>query len=193
MTKTSAGLLERLRDPQDSSAWRRFFGLYAPLLFEHARARGLAPADAEEVRDQCWDIVIRRMKDFVYDPARGRFKSWLFKIINARIVDRLRRRRAESLHTGDLAALGGRQSDPVVLWEAQWREEHLRHCFERARTRVSERVFQAFELLLVHDRSVTAVCDELGMNANQVYKAKAQVLQEVRALLAQLDPSEPST
>jgi DNA-directed RNA polymerase specialized sigma24 family protein len=73
------------------------------------------------------------------------------------------------------------------LWEQQWQQEHLRYCVEQVRASVSEVNYRAFHMLVFEEATVQQVCSRLGMNPNQVYKAKSRVLQRVRQRLAELD------
>ena len=38
---TRPSLLRRIRDPGDTQSWRTFVDLYGPLIYRHARSRGL--------------------------------------------------------------------------------------------------------------------------------------------------------
>lgn len=182
---TSRTLLERVRDPGDGAAWREFHDLYAPLLLQFARARGLAIDDAEEVRDDCLALLARKLQAFLYDRNKGGFKGWLFRIAQARATDALRRVRHPRLETGQVDAVRGREVEPEEAWERAWRVEHLRFALAKAEERVSERTYQAFQLLLIEGASVQDVCTRMGMAPDHVYKAKARALAAVRAILEQ--------
>jgi len=184
---TSADLLARVRRLDDHGAWQVFFDLYAPLLYRHARASGLPAADAAEVRDHCLLELTRTLPRWRYDRGRGRFKGYLHALVRAKVAD-VHRRRLRSRIAGDVttdaAALAPPEQDPRAAFERQWRAEHLRFCCEQARGLVSARTYRAFELLAVEGRSVAQVGAALGLNENQVYKAKSRVLVEVRRLMA---------
>ena len=183
---TSRTLLERLRDPSDQVAWERFHTLYAPLLEGFALARGLSRDDAEELRDDCLALVVRKLPEFEYDPSRGGFKSWLYRIAAGRAVDLLRRPPARRAETVELAGLRDPHPAPDEAWDEVWRKEHLRFALQEASKRLSERTQQVFAMLLLGGRSVEEVCDLMGMNANQVYKAKGRALRAVRETLERL-------
>ena len=51
---------------------------------------------------------------------------------------------------------------------------------------------KAFCMLLFEECTVKQVCARLGLNANQVYKAKSRVLQRVRQLMARFDSDVPA-
>ena len=177
---TSKTLLHRVRDARDEAAWQDFFRIYSPLLERYARSHGLTAADAEDVRDQCLAVVARKMPAFEYERAKGGFKGWLYRIARGKVIDHLRRPQARQAETRELGALVDHEPTPDQVWEDGWRAEHLRYCLEIARAKESERTYAAFELLLEHDLSVPEVCERLGLNANQVYKAKSRVLARVR-------------
>ncbi|MCK4660266.1 MAG: sigma-70 family RNA polymerase sigma factor [Phycisphaerae bacterium] len=186
MPETRATLLMRIKDPRDEVAWREFHALYAPLLYRYACARGLLPADAEEVRDQCLEVLTRSMPGFEYDRGKGRFKSWLRRIVNNKVSNLLRDRRERIAQSREVLAVPDPHPSPDELWEEQWRYQHLKHCVEQVKGLISEKNYRAFSMLLFDGCSVAQVCAELEMNPNQVYVAKSRALQRVRQKLAEL-------
>ncbi len=186
METTRVSLLLRVKNPQDSRAWQEFFDIYAPLLYRYARARRLSRVDAVEVRDQCLAIVARKIGGFEYDRRKGTFKSWLRRIADSKVADLLRRRRPGLAGNDVLETAAARSPSPAEHWEQVWELEHIRYCVERVRCEVSEPSFQAFRLLLFEGLAVQEVCERLGLNPNQVYKAKSKVLGHVRKRLVDL-------
>ena len=89
MVTTHASLLLRIKNRSDAEAWSEFHALYAPLLYRYARRRGMGREDAEEVRDQCIEVISRKIKDFDYDKEKGGFKNWLYRIASGKVVDHL--------------------------------------------------------------------------------------------------------
>jgi len=181
-------LLARIKDPKDSDAWRQFERLYSPLLYRYARGRGLARHDAEEVRDQCLEVIVRKIGEFEYDRHKGGFKNWLFRMVSHKVTDLHRKRREVHADSKDLRALVDPEPTPDELWEQTWQYEHLKFGVEQVRNEVAERDFQAFRMLVTDECSVAEVCRRLDLNPNQVYKAKARVLRRVREQLIAMDP-----
>jgi RNA polymerase sigma-70 factor (ECF subfamily) len=64
---TPASLLERLRDPREQTAWKRFVQLYTPLLFRWARRAGLPTQDAEDLMQDIFTTLVQRLPAFRYD------------------------------------------------------------------------------------------------------------------------------
>ena len=180
LSNTRASLLVRLRDISDGAAWCEFHELYAPLLYHYARARGLHHVDAEEVRSECFAALVRQMLEFEYDRAKGTFKSWLRTMVCRRVADRLRRQRELNVEGNVLDQLQDDHSGEDEAWEAEWRRQHLNYCIDQAKLEVSEQTWQAFQLLAEKDATVVEVGNQLGMNSNQVYKAKARMLSVIK-------------
>ncbi len=187
MNSTRASLIARLADRNDSEAWENFQSLYGPLIRNFARAQGLTGHDADEVRDQCFEVVVRRMRDFQYDPSKAGFKAWLYRIVRGKVIDSRRRKREVGLESEELRDLLDPSPTAEQLWNTRWDHEHLLHGLERARALVSPKNWRAFEMLLIEDASVADVCSALALNTNQVYKAKSRVLAEVRRILDRED------
>jgi RNA polymerase sigma-70 factor (ECF subfamily) len=186
MSTTRATLLERVRDLRDAAAWEEFFALYAPLLEGYARAFGLPTADAEDVRDQCLALVVQRLETFHYDREKGSFKSWLHRIARDKVVDGLRRPRAQQPETQALLAVPDPGDGPDLAWEREWRAEHLRFAMAEVRRNEDEAHRGLFDLLLGEELSAAEIGARTGLNANQVYKARSRLVQEVRAVLLRL-------
>ncbi len=179
MDTTRKTLLIRLKTRSDSQAWREFYQLYGPLLYRYARSRGLSREDAEDVRSQCLVIVVQKIAEFEYDKAKGGFKNWLRRIASNKIVDLYRKRREKVAESQHLRGLLDPEPGPDEVWEQTWRNVHLRYCVEQVRDATSPRNYEAFRLLVLENVSVDEVCHRLGMNRNQVYKAKSRVLRHV--------------
>ncbi len=191
MDETRASLLLRVKDPRDAVAWGEFHNLYAPLLYAYARGRGLNHEDAEDVRSTCYEALVKQLPGFEYDKTKGGFKAWLRTLVQRRVVDLLRQRREAHADSHELAAVADPTPGPDDLWEQSWRQQHLRFCVDKVRTQVPEQTYAVFRMLVDDDKTVPDVCQSLGLNSNQVYKAKARMLTLIRAEMAILDP-DPS-
>lgn len=134
--------------------------------------------DREDIVQEVMLIAWQKLPAFDYDPAKGRFRSWLCTIIQ-RTAHRFRERKtrgeifADAVTAADLAA----GVDPEI--EAISQREWERHVSDMAWARVSER-FEAQVLLafkaLVSGKSGESVATELGLSPNSVYVYKKRVL-----------------
>jgi RNA polymerase sigma-70 factor (ECF subfamily) len=88
VAQTPLSLLNRLREhPADGEAWQRFDGLYRPLLFIWLRRYSIQQQDADDLVQQVFEVVLREMPHFRYDPDRGNFRGWLRGILVNRLRD----------------------------------------------------------------------------------------------------------
>lgn len=186
MPTTRASLLIRIKDPRDTEAWAQFHDLYAPLIYRYARERGLGREDAEDVRSKCYEAIVRQIKTFDYEKAKGGFKAWLRTIVNRRVVDLSRKRRPQQAKSTQMRQLSSDEPQPDEIWEEQWKLQHLRYCVELIRKRTSARNFEIFSMAVLDGIPVKEVCDALGIAPDQVYKAKARILRRVREEMAKI-------
>ena len=190
MVGTTRGtLLDRVRDPEDAAAWEQFFALYAPLLERWAKALGLRGADAEEIRDQCLAAVFQRMAEFQYERTRGSFKAWLHRIARDKVTDWLRKPHEARAETAHALAIPDQGDEPDVVWEREWRAEHVRFALDEVRRELDAGERELLRLVLTEDLPAAEIAERTGLNVNQVYKARARFLERVRAALARLGES----
>lgn len=186
MTETRRTLLARIRDLRDDDGWRQFHALYAPLLLRYALACGLSRAEAEEVRDQCLAVIAERMASFVYDPARGSFRRWVLRIAHGRIVDARRKRARQETRGGELEEFQDGGLTPEESFAATRRREMLELCVELALADASERDALVFRRFVLDGEVAANVGAALGVTVDQVYKARARVLEHVRVHAARM-------
>jgi RNA polymerase sigma-70 factor (ECF subfamily) len=187
---TRATLLQRVKDRTDDTAWRDFNRMYFPLLFRYARARGLAPPDAEDVAQQTMQAVSRGIADFEYSSTRGKFRNWLRTITDHKVTDLLRKRREVLIGSALLDQSGSSSAEPDRLWELQWQKEHLRYCLERLREEVPVKSYQCFHLFALQQKPAGEVAQLLGVSENQVWVTKHRLLGRLQAMMAEFFGSE---
>ena len=83
---TRASLLIRLRDPADREAWRLFVETYTPMIYGYCRRRGLQASDVADVTQDVMTEVMRSIREFSYQPERGRFRDWLGMIARRKLI-----------------------------------------------------------------------------------------------------------
>ena len=125
---TSPSLLERLHRPTDSDAWGQFVELYTPLLFYWARGLGLQEADAADLIQDVFVVLVQKLPEFNYDPLKS-FRGWLRKVLINTWRDKLRRRGLLPVEPDD-AALAG-IADPHGAAEVE-ETEYTQHLVARA-------------------------------------------------------------
>lgn len=185
---TRQSLLSRLRDWQDQEGWREFFDTYWRLIYNVARKSGLQEVEAQDVVQNTFIYLSRRMPQFQYDRARGSFKSWLRVVTRSRINVYLRAEKAANQHKCEQLPWHGEDAaesredwpDPAgdaldEVWQREWEENLLGTAFRRLRARVSSQQLLIFRTAMLGNLPLNQVAKKLGVNLAQVYLARHRV------------------
>jgi RNA polymerase sigma-70 factor (ECF subfamily) len=186
---TRQSLLSRLRDVQDERGWQEFFDRYWRLIYNVARRAGLADAEAQDVVQNTFIYLSRKMPGFHYDPARGSFKSWLRVVTRSRIGAFRRSEKASKILIRDpsgaipsadapdpLDAIPDPSADALdEIWQREWEENLISAALRRVRAKVSSQQLLIFRLATLNELSLTQVARKLGISLARVYLARHRV------------------
>ena len=189
--QTRRSLLSRLRDFEDRGSWQTFFELYWRLLYNVARRAGLDDVDAQDVVQDTVMAVAREIPQFRYDPERGSFKQWLFRILRRRVADHFRKvyRQPADLGLSPEMLEGTGDADAIVMqdgvslsdaWDQEWERSILDAAIAHVRAAANPKHFQVFDYCVLKEWPVAKVASTLGMNAAQVYLARHRVSAAVK-------------
>lgn len=193
MNETRVSLLLRIKDDRDSNAWQEFDTIYRPMLYRFAKAYGAHDSDAEDVVQQCMGAIHAHIKEFEYDPSKGRFKGWLKTLVNNRMRNRFRKQKEEIARTQHFAGLQSPESNPESMFDKIWMDEHLKHALKVVRRDVEEKTFKAFVMYVIEEKPVEEVCTALDLNQNQVHKAKYRLTRKLAEVMATLTGEDSIT
>lgn len=189
---THVSLLARLReDDRDAGAWRTFVDRYGRRIFEWCLARGLQPADAEDVTQDVLLKLARHLGTFEYNPQLT-FRGWLRRVAENAVLDFLRQRKVtQNLKSDDeshyiLNDVTARV-DLVSRLEEVFDLELLDLAKERVRLRVDRRRWQAWELLAIQQQNGEEVSLQLDMKVPSVYSSRYQIQKLISEELQQLE------
>ena len=88
LPQTRHSLLLRLRD-HSNDAWLEFLEIYEQAIVDYARRRGLQEADARDVSQEVLAAVSHKVEQWQADPAKGKFRGWLFRVARNIAVDKV--------------------------------------------------------------------------------------------------------
>jgi RNA polymerase sigma-70 factor (ECF subfamily) len=182
MVETRVSLIERVRDREDPAAWNEFFDVYRPLLTAYVRKRGVSEHDAADVVQDVFARLVRNLADFEFDPERGRFRTWLWRVTHNALTDWARRRatrdRAERVWVDQFqpADDGASEDD----WNALYRRRILEVVLERVRATTQPATWECFAGRILADRPAAEIAAETGVSVNAVYVNASRVLARVR-------------
>jgi RNA polymerase sigma-70 factor (ECF subfamily) len=179
MQATPVSLLDRLRQPDGQAAWERFVQLYTPLLCLWARRLGVQGPDVDDLVQDVFAILVRKLPEFRYNPLK-RFRGWLWTIT----VNKVRQKKRQPAAARQAAAealeeLPGRE-DAEAAAEAEYRECLVRRALELLRPEFQPATWKAFWECAMAGRAAAEVAAEVGLSLDSVYAAKSRVLRRLR-------------
>ncbi len=179
MPVTPVSLLGRLRESGQGAAWDEFVELYSPLLYFWARRFSHQDADAADLVQEVFAILVRKLPEFEYDPAKG-FRSWL-RIVTTNKWREILRKRARDVSTGGLPVVELRAPpDEDPFWENEHRQLLTRRLLEIMQAEFQPSTWQACWKSIVESRSAADVGVELNLTEGAVRAAKFRVLNRLR-------------
>ncbi len=181
--RTRRSLILKLSDWQDRKSWDEFYRTYWRPIYSVAIQAGLHEHEAWDVVQEVVITIAKQSRKQAYDPKRGSFKAWLWKITSWRISDQFR---ARSKNTSSAAESHGAPA-PLDLvpdldspsfediWEKEWQNNVMKAALDRVKMKVSPRQFQIFDYNVIRGIKPTEVHKKLGVSLAQVYLAKHRI------------------
>jgi RNA polymerase sigma-70 factor (ECF subfamily) len=189
---TRRSLVLRLRNSHDEAAWAEFVEIYEPLVYRLARSKGLQDADAQDLCQEVFRAVAGAIERWDPDPAKGKFRAWLFRIARNLLVNFLASQRRSVRGSGSTSVQEMLEAEPArdAAAEAEFQAEFQRRAFrwaaEQVKTEFTDSTWQAFWRTGVENRAIAAVAKELGLSVGAVYIARSRVLARLRERVEQL-------
>jgi RNA polymerase sigma factor (sigma-70 family) len=194
---TNPSQLRSLRNWEDHTAWLRFQESYDPVLRCCCASVGLKGTDIEDVRQETWIEVAKRMRSFVYDP-NGSFRGWLWKVCLRKALDFMARKNRDSMFSLDERdewVRRRRDADriyevvaPGGMTTVEPGNTFLSDLFREAeeiqaivKGRVAPRTWEGFWLVGISLWTARETAEHLQMSLASVLKAKERVLRSLQA------------
>ena len=180
---TPPSLLERIRDHDNDLAWETFCDVYSPLLYDYCRKRGLQANDAADVVQESLLRVAKAILKFEYDPQRGRFRDWLYRIVHNEICRQANRRKPS-------VALSQSDEEVAIEQDPEWNEHFHNHILRTALARIRPRfeavTWDAFVNVWLKHKAASDVATQMGRSLDFVYLSKSRVIKRLRLEVEQL-------
>jgi RNA polymerase sigma-70 factor (ECF subfamily) len=171
--------------------WEEFVALYGPLILAWGRRDfGLQASDADNL---CQEVLLRVWRGIgSFDPARGRFRAWLYTCARNAACNLRRRPCAESLGAPaasvgrDRALPGEEDLDAALarLEENGFDVDDLQRAVSAVRARVQPATWKAFLLCEFFELTAKEAGALLGMQPVAVNQAVFRIRRMLRHCLA---------
>jgi len=176
MPSTPASLLQRLRQAPTPEQWTRFVDLYAPVIQHWAARAGLQDADAADLLQDVFAVLLKKLPEFEYDPSRS-FSAWLRQVCVNVWRGKARQRLPAALGAGQEPAI----PDPAEqFWNRDYQAHLARRAMEVMQRDFAPTTWQACWKVVVEGLSPADVAKELGLSVGAVYAARFRVLARLR-------------
>ncbi|MEQ1827044.1 MAG: sigma-70 family RNA polymerase sigma factor [Pirellula sp.] len=188
--ETSESLLQRLNDQQDVAAWNEFLAIYRPVVLRMAQRRGLQHADADDLAQQVFMSVARKVNDWEPHNSETRFRNWLGRIARNAILNELVRAKPDRA-----AGAGGHdlvlgqvpdQGELSIALTIEARRQALLWAASAVEGEFSSSTWEMFYQTAIDGRPVNEVADGLGRSAGAVYIARCRVMQRIKEKVQEL-------
>jgi RNA polymerase sigma-70 factor (ECF subfamily) len=184
--ETQPSLLVKIRDERDSHSWSRFVEAYAPAIYGFLQQQGLQDADAADLTQDVMTSVASAIKSFDYQPQQGRFRGWLFTVVQNKLRNFWRSAAKLPVARGDSQAYRlllehpQERNDLAEKWDREY-ERHLFVCAaDELRPKIQESTWKAFWSTVVEGESTATVASRLDMSPAAVRLAKARVIARIK-------------
>jgi RNA polymerase sigma-70 factor (ECF subfamily) len=183
---THTTLLTRLADGNDRTAWDDFCARYGELIRRFAQRQGLQPADCDDCLQEVQVKLTRSLPQFEYNPAKGKFRSYLKTVVQRAVYDRFQQKGRASvmLSTRDVCGSASTSADADQAWEIEWRQYHVYTAMRDIESEFSTRCIRAFETYAVNGEPAQVVANQLGMSLEQVYQSKSRIMKRLSEVIA---------
>jgi len=174
--RTSPSLLLRWAEGIDPEAWQEFSDRYGGLIRRVLAERGVQPSDRDDIAQDVLISLVKAMPGFEYDPARGRFRSYLKTVVIRALARRHRRRKAPPPLGLDPEMIEPADEAFELIWERQWRRYHLRRAWARLDAEFSDLDRAIFDAYAIQGLRAQSAADAYGVTVDRVYRIKSVIL-----------------
>ena len=172
--------LKRLGE-NDEAAWNEFYTKYKAMIYAIGASRQLTEDECKDLMQEVTLICSRKLQNFIYNPERCRFRSFLFKITANVAFNLLRKKnknQAEEL-----------KDDYSVVPEldAEFMLEYERFLLERSflilKNSISSESYLAFDMLFCQNLPIREVAAKTGFSTSKLYTLKHRCLKKLKEII----------
>jgi RNA polymerase sigma-70 factor (ECF subfamily) len=140
----------------------------------------LQPADAADLVQEVFTLLVQKMPEFTYDRGKS-FRSWLRIITLNKWRDRCRRLAVRPHEVADSQLLNAAVAAAEgSLAETEYRQHLVARALELMQAEFQPTTWQACWEFVVVGRPAAEVGQQLGISENAVLLAKSRVLRRLR-------------
>lgn len=178
--QTHLSLPTRTTDETETEVRQKLVRLYGPVVYTHARRRGLGDTDAVRVMQEVLQSVARADGTPTDASDHGSLDRQLFTLSCQAISTVTSTRGSRALRSGyggpRVGTEAGRTAEPDADWEEEITHRLVAEAMNRAEGEFPKSTWQAFRLTAVEGQPAHVVGRQLQMSSGAVWVAKCRVL-----------------
>ncbi|MEM7148106.1 MAG: sigma-70 family RNA polymerase sigma factor [Verrucomicrobiota bacterium] len=189
MDPTRQTLLIKIRDADDAVAWSDFTTLYTPIIQRFALSRGVSLSDVDDLTQEVLKSIASAIKKFEYDPEKGTFRSWLFRVVRSKLANHFNKQAKQPAQGSGRTTIHRlvEEDTPSDTDVADWDLEYKKHMFswaaEKVRPEFTDQSWAAFQQTAVEEKTPKDVAANLGITVGAVYIAKSRIIARLREVI----------
>jgi RNA polymerase sigma-70 factor (ECF subfamily) len=173
-------------DQESCRSWERFYHLCDEVVRRYVATHPLPADEAEDCVQDVWISLVRRLRTWRYDPQRGRFETWLYRLVQIVASDRMRglmrrRRLKDRICQSWVQGECDDEASPSQQHEGRTEFEAL---LKEIRGNVSQVNYRLLKRRWIEDVKVAEVAAELGLSSAQVWFREHRMRKKLRRVLA---------
>ena len=177
--------------------WDKFYDSYNRIVRRFAGACGMQDTDVDECSQEVWVAVVRGLTRFEHDPARARFRSWLYRIVSNKAADIVRDRTKHSAISLNDSSKGfdlkdSSQSPQLVDLDAAWRNELLREAMNKLKESCRPRDYDIFIQRTLKNQPAATVGEVHKMTDGAVRVVDHRLRKQLQSILNSLTDGQIS-
>ena len=175
MNSTRHTLIQKIKDQSDEQAWKTFTQAYEGYIEAVLRKVGIPTADTIDLRQ---DIILKLWKqlpDFDFEAKRGKFRTWLYRMIRNTAYTHLASRNQEKKRVEKYfqEKPEGRTAFDKLLRE-QWKSHLCQKALNNIKNNFSAQSVEIFEKSL-KGQAVEDIAQHYNLKENTIYRIKNRV------------------
>lgn len=182
---TSISLIERVRRGDDNAAWERLASLYGRLILYWCKQRNVPRSDRNDLFQETMQTVAKYIHRFEKQQGSRKhsFRSWLRTIVESRISDYYRERKAVPAPISDSQLV--RKVEQSTQNDDEKQSQHERQlligqALKIVQSETDPKIWEMFYQTAVLGFNSTEIAELLGTTPANVRQAKRRVLMKIR-------------
>lgn len=181
---TNIKLISKLKNNYPES-WEELLNTYAPLVYHWCRRSGFSPEDASDISQEVFTSIHKSIDTFHKENPEDSFRSWLWTITRNRICDFIAKHKNRPRAAGGSGMMQFLKEHPSPFLDSDTSSDDsrirlLHIAMANVAAKVTEKNWQAFEMVMFELMSHQEVAQLLEMNETAIRVNKSRMLKRLK-------------